>query len=261
MKHKTYNEMIELLSKDISIIQAANDEYKDLERFVADTYGIWEYSIPQCQDLFFNQEGFDGIFYTNSSSKRSYIRGIFAHNTWSNVDSYEITVNITPFHDYYRKDYLVDGDANSDWKTLKQTDTLTPDVLVNLGFYKSVGVHSNHILERQFILDNIENKDQHYNITRVGDNSLSQYIFFETESSWYPACLLRNGKKYVMGCLSLNTESNINFSKIHLGGFDDYSLSMEFTSFEEGINMFNHLKSIPYVNTDYCESLGFYFSN
>lgn len=84
-----------------------------------------------------------------------------------------------------------------------------------------------------------------------------EHLYFETNVSWYPLYSVNN-KHYVCGTVR-KWNSNLELYTICLSGNDDYSLSKDYTSWEDCMNDWKKLKNSRFVNHDTLTNT--YFSN
>jgi hypothetical protein len=272
MNHKTHEEITALLLNDkklYSKYKRSDSEY-DYDRWLRiDVSGSDYTNDENYKVLFFKTDNsLKHLAYTNDETGESYIYGLLSLDTVSNVNLSRVTLG-SRFGEAMFKDFDTYTSGKSMFELLTTVDELTLDYLTSLGFlerkkvkgtFKALrSVHLAQILE-------LEDKPLHgmngYNISRALGNGLSECVYFKTNSEWYPVCLKdKEGNSYIQGKLNLSTDSNLEMASIHLGGYDDHSLTMDFTTYKEAIDMFKYLKTLDSVETDHCHKLGFYFSN
>jgi hypothetical protein len=272
MNHKTHEEITALLLNDkkmYSKYKNSNSEY-DYDRWLRINVSGSDYTNDESFKLLFfkTDNSLKHLAYTNSETNESYIYGFLSLDLISNVNLSRVTLG-SRFGEAMIKDFDTYTSGKSMFELLTTADELTLGYLTSLGFLERKKVKGTFNSLRSVHLAQIlelEDKPLHgmngYNISRALGNGLSECVYFKTNSEWYPVCLKdKEGNSYIQGKLSLNTDSNLEMASIYLGGYDDYSLTMDFTTYKEAIDMFKYLKSLDSVETDHCHKLGFYFSN
>lgn len=90
------------------------------------------------------------------------------------------------------------------------------------------------------------------------DTYKQEVVYFKTQKEFYPSHYCEK-EAYCKGFIWENTDSNLELWTIHLGGNDDYSVSLDIIGKDEAQKEWERLKGLDVITDSTVEH--YYFSN